>query len=431
MKVIPVSIAGRTLAVLIFGMLAVVFVSIWVASVSFGPHNDRSSHFLIPVQLRTVAQMLNQMPAAMRRQALQNDDTYHWSPQKPSIGESDWHTRWLLNHLRQNLPNKNIHQVEIGQHPHHARTYIVAVQIADDSWLSMSTRDNLDWPRRSMSFVMVLLVFTAGIVMLAVVVTRRITMPLCRFAAAADRFGADINTPPLPETGPSELQHASRAFNRMQKRVRRYVQERTQMIAAISHDLRTPLTRLRLRIEELDDPEQRQKAEMDIEEMQAMIKASLDFARHDSHQDQSHPFDLCECIRGLCENYRDMQQTVTYQGPDQCRWHGRADPLRRAFTNIIDNALRYGQSADITLNTDAKEGVTIAVADRGPGIPESEREAVFSPFYRIESSRSRDTGGTGLGLSVAQTIVREHGGDIAIRNRAGGGAVFTVHLPRS
>lgn len=270
-----------------------------------------------------------------------------------------------------------------------------------------------------------------AVLIVALLAARRFAAPVLRLAAAADRLGQDLDAPPLVETkGPRELRAAARAFNRMQARLRSFVADRTRMLAAISHDLRTSLTRLRLRMELIEDEEVRAKATRDLEEMQAMLEATLAFARDDARGEPRVALDLAELVQTACDAFADAGHTVAYAGPPHLRLHGRQTALRRLLDNLIDNAVKYGGRAEVGLRA-AADVVEIDVADRGPGIPTAEREHVFEPFYRLEQSRSRETGGTGLGLAVARGIARAHGGDVTLRDRDGGGLVATVRLPRS
>ena len=266
------------------------------------------------------------------------------------------------------------------------------------------------------------------VLVVAILMVGRLAAPVGQFALAADRFGTDVNAPPLPERGSPEVHKAIRAFNRMQQRLRRYVDDRTLMMAAISHDLRTALTRLKLRAEFIDDDEQRGKAIADLDEMQSMLESTLAFARDESVQEPRSRVDLAALLQSLCSDHADVGQNVKYQGPDRVPFDGRPVALRRAFGNLIENAVRYGGEALVTLGS--KDGnCTVLVEDRGPSIPSSMRERVFAPFFRLESSRNRETGGMGLGLAVVRSVVRGHGGDIALLDREGGGLSVRVTLP--
>jgi signal transduction histidine kinase len=262
------------------------------------------------------------------------------------------------------------------------------------------------------------------ILVLALWATHRVTRPLRAFAAAADRLGVDVGAPPLPETGGREVRTAARAFNRMQERLRRFVEDRTLMLGAISHDLRTVLTRLRLRAEFIAEGEQRDKALADLAEAKTMLDEALRFARDDAAAEPRGRLDLAALLQTVCDDAAD----ACYEGPDRAALEGRPVALRRAFDNLVRNACLYGQHADVTLRA-RPDRYEIEVADRGPGIPADQRETVFRPFTRLETSRSRETGGTGLGLTVARDAIRAHGGDIALADRPGGGLLVTVTLP--
>jgi len=258
--------------------------------------------------------------------------------------------------------------------------------------------------------------------------------PVRDLAAAADRLGRDVNAPPLPEQGPSEVSTAARAFNTMADRIRRYVGDRTQMLAAIGHDLKTPITRLKLRAEFLDDDEQRRKMLADLDEMEAMIASTLAFARDDSAAEPSVPVDLAALCRTVLDEAADAApmeaaEHITYAGPEHLIVMLRPVALKRALANLVGNAMAYGGAARLTLTPPSAGLLRIAVVDDGPGVPETELENVFLPFRRLETSRNRETGGTGLGLPIARNIFRAHGGDVVLRNRREGGLEALATLP--
>lgn len=304
----------------------------------------------------------------------------------------------------------------------------LSVGLGDGSWLIFTHtphRNPFRWGAR-----LVWLILTAVIVVVfGIWAAHRMTKPLRRFAEAADRLGVDVRAPPLPETGSRELRKATAAFNRMQERLRRFVDDRTLMLAAISHDLRTVLTRLRLRAEFIEDAEQQRKAIADVDEMQTMLDSTLSFAREDTREEPRTRIDLAGLLQSLCDDMADAGQAAAYEGPERLTYECRPVALRRAFGNLIGNAVAYGREATVTLMERAVD-LEITVGDRGPGIPEELREKVFTPFFRVEGSRSRETGGTGLGLSVARSAVRRHGGDVTLEDRPGGGLLVRVTLPR-
>jgi signal transduction histidine kinase len=265
---------------------------------------------------------------------------------------------------------------------------------------------------------------------LAALAVRLITRSLDRLARAADRLGSDPEGPPIVEAGPTEVRRVIGAFNRMQAEVRGYVLERTRLLGAVSHDLRTPLTRLRLRAELLPDPELRAKFVRDVAEMEAMAAAALDFTRTLGAEARREPVDVGALIDRLSEDWRETGGKVTVEGAPRDAVSAHPEALRRCLNNLIENALRYGERAHVHVEDD-DEALRIAVGDEGPGIPEAELERVFEPFFRLEPSRNRASGGAGLGLSIARNIARWHGGDVRLRNRApDAGLVAELWLPR-
>jgi two-component system osmolarity sensor histidine kinase EnvZ len=306
--------------------------------------------------------------------------------------------------------------------------YVALVQLRDGSWLSFTP------PERSWGLdanVRIPIVIALGLVatlLVAWIATRQLANPLQRFASAARRFGDDLRAPPIKIEGPHEIRQAIIAFNTMQAQIRHFLGERTQMLAAISHDLRAPLTRMRLRSEFMEDLEQQRKMVRDIEEMQTMINAALGFFRDESHREHSTAFDLSELLQTIVDDFRDQGIVVDFSGPAHLVYDGRPLGIKRVIVNLLENAVKYGQKPGIELTGDGRR-VCIEVRDEGPGIPESALDRVFDPFYRLETSRNRDTGGVGLGLSAARAIVREQGGELTLRNRSGAGLVARVELP--
>jgi len=258
----------------------------------------------------------------------------------------------------------------------------------------------------------------------------RLARPLRTFADAAERLGRDVNVAPLPVSGSREIRRAATAFNNMQTRVQRIVDDRSLMLAAIAHDLRTVLTRLRLRAEFIEDVEQQAKAAGDIEEMQAMLDAGLAFARGETEVEERRSTDLAELLRGLVEDFSHTDGPATYSGPSHLAYRCGPTEIKRALSNLIRNAIAYGSRAEVQM-TSTPEAITIAIQDDGPGISDALQEQVFQPFFRVEGSRNRETGGTGLGLAIARTIARRHGGEITLKNRPEGGLTATLILPAS
>jgi signal transduction histidine kinase len=308
------------------------------------------------------------------------------------------------------------------------RPYILIIQLPDESWVQFSvpTRKwGLDPFKRNLIVIVLALLSTVAVALIA---TRHLATPLERFAQGARRFGKDFRAPPIPVVGPHEIRQAILAFNAMQAQIQHFLNDRTQMLAAISHDLRAPLTRMRLRGEFVEDAEQQSKLFRDVDEMQAMINSALDFFRDDARLEPATAFDLAQLLLTVVDDFKDAGGEVAYEGPARLVYIGRPIGLKRALTNLVDNAIKYGDQAGIRLKVE-RDRVRIEVVDRGPGIASEYHEQVFAPFFRIEGSRNKNTGGVGLGLPSARATVLEHGGSLTLRNRSAGGLAVRVVLP--
>ena len=261
--------------------------------------------------------------------------------------------------------------------------------------------------------------------------TWMVNAPLIRFAHAAERVGLDVQAPPVPEQGPAQLKRAIRAFNQMQVRLQRMLRDRTLMLGAISHDLRTPLTRLRLRIETDRVAGDRAKMLADIEAMEAMLTSTLSFVRGVDDAEGPEAVDLDLALQTVCDLISDVGGAVDYDGPSRCRYLCKPQALMRAFTNVVANAAKYGEHARVVLRRESGVGFVIEVADDGPGVPDEEKQKVFEPFYRTTAARDRDSEGMGLGLSIARSIILSHGGSIELRDATPHGLIVKIVLPEA
>jgi signal transduction histidine kinase len=319
-----------------------------------------------------------------------------------------------------------------GAHWHPGEVLTGSLGLSDGSWLNFGIPLPPFQPFWETRIFLLILGTTLVALAVSIWAVRRASAPLSVFTSAADRLGLDMNAPPLTEEGPREVRQASQAFNNMQRRLQRFVRDRTQMLAAISHDLRTPITRLKLRAELIEDEQQQKKMLSDLDEMEAMIAATLSFARDEFAHEPRAALDLAALLQTVCDEAADAADATdaaaSYDGPARFAFTGRPTALKRAFANLIDNAVKYGGGARVALAM-AQGTVSVTVDDDGPGIAEVEFDRVFDPFYRIESSRSRETGGVGLGLAVVRSVIRGHGGDITLANRPEGGLRAIVVLP--
>lgn len=277
-------------------------------------------------------------------------------------------------------------------------------------------------------FVLIWLVVSAlAVVPFAWALARRFAKPIGLFGAAAERLGRDPRAPPIALHGPPEIAEAAAAFNRMQAQLNRYVDDRTTVMGALAHDLRTPLMRLGLRLERVPDPV-RGACEGDIREMQAMISATLAYVRDTLQPVERRPLELRSIAETVIDEMSDRGSAVSLAPGDPVVLAGYPVGLKMMLTNLLTNAVNYAGGAEMAIFADARQ-VTIEVVDRGPGMPEDDLADAFEPFFRGERSRSRDTGGLGLGLASARVVARAHGGDITLRNREGGGLAACVTLP--
>jgi signal transduction histidine kinase len=308
-------------------------------------------------------------------------------------------------------------------------TFVAQVKLHDGTLATFDTsvpQATANWPYRLLASAALLL---AAVLLVSWIAVRWATRPLKTLAAAAEELGRNIQRPPMPESGPVEVAQAARAFNTMQSRLAGTIRERTQVLAAMSHDLKTPISRLRLRAELLDDAQQRAKFTADLQEMEAMVAGALDFLRGMENGEPPRPVDMMALLESLQTDMQESGGEVRITGRTTAPLHGRVQALKRGIGNLIENAIKYGQRADVVID-DNETRLRLRIEDDGPGIPADQLEKVFEPFYRLESSRNRDTGGSGLGLAIARGVAALHGGQLTLENRAQGGLAAILTLPR-
>lgn len=304
------------------------------------------------------------------------------------------------------------------------------VRLNDGQWVRIVTSRETEAPALPSDFFIHLafsLIIVVAVVMLAV---RQASRPLQQLALAADTLGHDLDAPPLAESGFTETRRAAQAFNRMQGRIKRLVDERARALAAVSHDLRTPLTRLRLRAELVDDNKLREQMAADLDAMAAMIDATLDYLRGLKESEPARSIDMNALLESLAEDAQLLGREISVEGKALTPYRGRLSALRRAVQNLIDNAIKYGHGAHLRIEDDGML-LQLIVEDSGPGLPADELDRVTQPYYRPDSARRSETGGVGLGLSIVKDIALMHGGELQLSNRAQGGLAATLRLPRA
>jgi signal transduction histidine kinase len=303
----------------------------------------------------------------------------------------------------------------------------VAVHRPDGQWLIAQPERRWTpdaWQQRILLGFLLSLLAMAPI---AYLLARRLARPIVQFAHAAERLGRDPRAPPLVIRGPAEVGIAVRAFNDMQGRLARYVEDRTAMVGAIAHDMRTPLTRLRFRAEAAPE-DLRAKMVADIDEMEAMVAGAMAFVRDATQSTKRTPLELSSLLESLADDLSETGRDVVVERSERVVVEGDPLALKRLFNNLLDNAVKFGGAARVRVHQDG-EFAAVEIEDRGAGLPEDELDRVFEPFYRRESSRSRETGGIGLGLAVVRSIARAHGGDANLENAPDGGLKACVRLP--
>lgn len=304
-----------------------------------------------------------------------------------------------------------------------------AIALDNGRWLHVATTLPDTGPTMSPVLLAALAIMAGTIALLTAWAVRRLTEPLSVLAGAAESLGRNVDAPPLAAAGSIEMRRASQAFNDMQARLKRLIENRTLMLAAISHDLRTQLTLLRLRAEAAEPPDNRERMLATISEMEEMLAATLAFARDEAANETRKRIDLSALVSSIVDDMADAGLAVAAgQSVERIETMAKPVALRRAVTNLIDNALKYAGAARVTLES-GPAGIEIIVEDDGPGIPADHLVDVLQPFYRVEGSRSRDTGGIGLGLAITSSIAEAHGGKLSLANRTTGGLRAAIILP--
>jgi len=366
--------------------------------------------------------LLDRLPAAERAAWLPRLErrTYRFSlgPGDPGHAPDSAHSRRIAEAFMDAIGKRyKVTAYAVPGHPDRVQAHVI---LSDGTALTIDMRPAglpvSNWlPAVLLGQLVLLAAFTWAGVRLA-------TRPLAQLADAADRLGPDLKTEPLPESGPQEVTRAARAFNAMQARIAGHMAERTQILAAISHDLQTPITRMRMRADMLDDGVQRDKMNRDLREMEALVKDGVAYART-LHGALEAPcrIDPDAMLDSLVGDYQDAGRAVTLRGKAGASFATRPHALRRILGNLVDNGLKYAGAVEIGVEAPAAGELVILVRDFGPGIPEAELEKVFEPFYRLEASRNRDTGGTGLGLAIARQLASSLGGALELGNHPQGG----------
>jgi protein-histidine pros-kinase len=434
----PRSLFARLMLIWLFGILLVLAVSIGI----FVEVRERAIFEGIAQEIASNADLLDSLGPDERQRSLEQHGRgrLRLSLRLPRHAQPLTGDHPLLAVLREAMPERQPSLYTRGSEDESrpSRQYaplVIGVKLTDGTLLTarLPGRQPSIFTHASHVYTPVLasalLALLVGVGLLTWLCVRIATRPLLKLSAAAHALGEDPERPPLEASGPIEVIQATEAFNHMQQRIAAHMHERTRILAAISHDLQTPITRLRLRAEMVDDDTLKTRIQSDLDAMQSLIREGLDYARSMEVSAPPQPIDLNGLLAALCGDATDMGWNVSVTGQASAPFTGHAVALRRALWNLIENGVKFGQIVDITL-TESPEAFCILIRDHGSGLPPEEIERVFEPFYRTESSRSRETGGTGLGLAITRNLLHVQRGGVSLANHPEGGLAATVTLPR-
>lgn len=429
------TLAARAILVSLMGITLVHFLSLWTYEQALERELTIAHETRLAERIVSIKRGVMLVPAP-QREAVAHDLSggpieAHWSEKRGAVpgGPGAVHWRDLAQRISELAPGLRSEDIVMGTtaggDPHLA---LVSMRLPDDSWINISLFA-AGRPRTSPHGTIVSTTLMAlGVVILSVLIARWLTRPIRVVADAARSLTPDAAPQSIDESGPVEVRDLAKAFNDMQHRIADLIARRTLSLAAVSHDLRTPLTRLKLRTEDLADAGLKAAIVADIGEMEQMIDDTLSYLRGDAKAEPPRPLDLSALLVTIVNNARDADAGVTLQLLDQIVVHGRLIGLRRAFTNLIGNAVRFGAGVKVGAIVNDSTA-TVTICDDGPGIPEDQLTAVLEPFVRLDHSRSRETGGVGLGLTIAKNHIEADGGTLQLSNRTEGGLCATVTLP--
>jgi signal transduction histidine kinase len=466
MRLLPRTLVGQMILILLGGLVISHLVASWIYTADRQQAVRAISGYAATQRIANLARLIDEAPEDWRGRiaAAASDPTLRVSlsmqPQASTKADPDAADLSIQNYLAEQLPLALAARLRVavtgvvgppfagsphvgpmmgqmmrpmagpGMHGSGGwRSLQASVQLTNGQFLSFTAILPDSGPSTSWQFLSAMAVMSIIVVLTSIWAVRRVTAPLGTVIRAAERLGRDVNAPPIVEAGSREMRQAAQVFNEMQGRLQRLLENRTRMLAGLSHDLRTPLTLLRLRTEGLREGEERDRMLANIGDLDAMIDATLKFARDEAAAEPWRRTDLTALLSSIVDDMADAGLPITMEPAEPVILECQSGGLRRAVTNLLDNAMKYGKSAWVELLT-SPAAIRIVIDDEGPGIPDAELQRVFEPFYRLEQSRSRETGGTGLGLAIAQSIAQAHGGQITLANRPAGGLRAILSLPR-
>lgn len=431
------TLTNRTILLMLIGIGVVHLASLYAYQIALDREASVASDTRLADRLLTIKRAVMRVAPAEREPVAHELSggpiEAHWSRTDHAVAGGPGSAEWegLRAKLIELAPELAANQIVIGANrklesdPHLA---LISLQLPDDSWINVSVFSRLTPPSSNHGTVLSTSLMALGVVGMSILLVRWMTRPLQTFSDAAQRLYQNADHARVPEEGPREVRELASAFNEMQARIKRLIDDRTHALAAVSHDLKTPLTRLRLRSEGLKNKALATSIRGDLAEMEEMLDQTLAYLGGDRTDEAMRPLDLAALVQTLADEASDAGAEVSVKGVGRLTINGRPLALRRALGNLLSNAIKYGDRARVAVE-DGVGGPTIVIEDDGPGIPEGEMERAFEPFQRLEQSRNKEMGGFGLGLTIARTIVTGHGGTLTLMNRVEGGLTATITLP--
>ncbi len=445
MRWLPDTVVARSISILIVALFAVHFLGYWAYQIGVSAVAERAQDRALAERVVSIKRAVANIPDPLERDkaahALSSGSLeVHWSRISLVLANAPLteRTRATAERLKELVPDLAAESFRIGfvddgaiasgDAEAYRHMLLISVRLDDQSWVNFSTPRLGTVQHFDPALMALTLCLGIVIVVIAALLLSWVIRPLRGLAEAAERFSLDGEVKPLDESGPLEVRRAARAFNAMRERIRTLVSERTQALAAVSHDLRTPITRVRLRSELLNDPQFKDMIEADLLEMENMIESTLEFLRSGESAEQRRLLNLSSIAKTCVDDAIDAGRAISFAGLENLPVDGQLLGLKRVVSNLVGNALKFG--TNVVVEARLRDGLAeLVIIDDGPGIPADRLESVFDPFVRIETSRSRETGGVGLGLTIARSIARANGGEIVLANREGGGLAATLRLP--
>ena len=428
------TLVARLILVSLLGITLVHVLSIWSYEQTLERELGNADEARLAERILTIKRSVSAVPET-QREALAHDLSSgpldaHWNRTRATAAGGAGAEQWqgLVERIRAGTPGLSSEGIVVGTSGD-AHNALLSIRLADDTWLNVSLFATSRTGHGGHGTLLSTSIMAGGVILLSLLIARWLTRPLRAMSAAVSSLSPDGPPSRISEAGPLEVRQLAAAFNDMRTRISDLINRRTQALAAVSHDLRTPLTRLKLRLNDIPDADLQSAMQADLAEMEAMVEATLSYLRGQDTGESVRPLNLASLLATVVDEARDAGHDARLDASEPLIVMGRHLGLKRALTNLVGNAVRFGTKVVVS----AKEAggvVVIEVADNGPGIPADKLDAVLEPFVRLDQSRNRESGGVGLGLTIAKTTIEADGGSLVLRNRAEGGLCAEIRLPQ-